>query len=843
MGEILTFLDITLTDEPPRIESRSNDSLSVFVHASTGDGAQPFWQFGSESRGEFRIVVVWNQINPIRLDGICQEAARDDTAVIVLYAGAQSTEMRRDFGARARRRKDRLVVMDEILFIFLTGERDNRLKALLRCAAPFSGMIPYTPNRRNSVPREMFFGRTGVARQIWDSQGSCVIYGGRQLGKTVVQRKVVDEFENRARRHFAWHFAGDYFHPSDGDTDRLWRNLRDKLFEEGLMAKQSALNIERVPDALRALFKSDPALKIVAMFDEADDFLDFDAHQHFACVKRLRDLMTETDRRFKAVFAGNRKVERFNGIPDQPLAQFGAPIVIGPMEPLDAQHMIRKPLGCLGYRFENDEAALALLSYTNYHPVLIQSVCSALLQRKQQVATPVSPPYWITAGDVAAVCRDGAILEQNRNLLDITIRLEDDYQVIALMMIADQISTKDSFSRGYAIERIIDLGKEHWNPGFENMTTDSLGLRLAEMCDLGLLFQDQKGLFRLRSPNIVGLLSDRDVRRQLEGWRDKPRDGGWIQESHHRWLPSGGGPFRHSMFTRAQESGLIRRDTGVAFVFMSEALGFSFLSDVFRDIVAEEIGCVTETPGVSSPDQVTELLQSVWKREKDRSLVLIRFDAAAALDQCVAAAYSFCESRRSDLRNIRVLFCFGGEATSRWLLHRGHRELERRSRYLAQVRPWDLDGIRRGLNELKYDSESLAHSVLDVTGGWPFLLNELMGAPENDLQLALANLRSRLARPSEPLRHRFRSAIEIQPLSMEERIMFEISGQRDGCSRGDLLELLALDGEASMEGCDIALAVLERLGCLSLSGEVVKPTPAGFWSHFLFSNAGANKER
>jgi hypothetical protein len=176
----------------------------------------------------------------------------------------------------------------------------------------------------------------------------------------------------------------------------------------------------------------------------------------------------------------------------------------------DAQNMVRKPLGCLGYRFENDEAALALLSYTNYHPVLIQSVCSALLQRKHQAAIPISPPYWITASDVAAVCRDGAILEQSRDLLDITIRLEDDYQVIALSMIADQISTKDSFSRAYTIERIIDLGKEYWRPGFENMTGDTLGLRLAEMCDLGLLFQDQMGLFRLRSPNIVGLLSDRD---------------------------------------------------------------------------------------------------------------------------------------------------------------------------------------------------------------------------------------------------------------------------------------------------------------------------------------------
>jgi hypothetical protein len=606
--------------------------------------------------------------------------------------------------------------------------------------------------------------------------------------------------------------------------------------------KQSALTIDRLPDALKALFKSDPALKIVAMFDEADDFLDFDAHQHFACVKRLRDLMTDTERRFKAVFAGNRKVERFNGIPDQPLAQFGKPIVIGPMEPLDAQNMVRKPLGCLGYRFENDEAALALLSYTNYHPVLIQSVCSALLQRKHQVATAVSPPYWITASDVAGVCRDGAILEQNRELLDITIKLEDDYQVIALSMIADQISTKDSFSRAYSIERIIDLGKEYWKPGFEDMTSDILALRLAEMCDLGLLFQDQMGLFRLRSPNIVGLLSDRDVRRQLDGWRDKPRDGGWIQESHHRRLP-GGGSLRYSMFTRAQESGLIRRDTGVAFAFLSEALGFQLLSDVFRTIVAEEDESIAETKVVFSPDQVGELLQEVWKKEKGRSLVLFQFDAEADLGNCVEAAYSFCDSRRSDLRSIRALFCFDGASTVRWVLHKEHRELERKCRYVAQGRAWDLDGIRRALNELKYESESLAHAVLEVTGGWPVLLNELAGTPDGGLQSALAKLKARLADPGDPLRPGLRGALEIPPLSMAERIMSEISGQRDGCSRNDLLELLALEGEARAEECDTALALLERVGCLASSSDVVQPSPAGFWSRFLFSNAGTGAAR
>ena len=51
LREILIFLDLTLTEELVPVERWSNDSVSLFVYASAGEGAQPFWQFGSESKG------------------------------------------------------------------------------------------------------------------------------------------------------------------------------------------------------------------------------------------------------------------------------------------------------------------------------------------------------------------------------------------------------------------------------------------------------------------------------------------------------------------------------------------------------------------------------------------------------------------------------------------------------------------------------------------------------------------------------------------------------------------------------------------------------------------------
>ena len=132
-----------------------------------------------------------------------------------------------------------------------------------------------------------------------------------------------------------------------------------------------------------------PERRVLMLFDEADNFLDADAKDQFQVVERLRTLMLDTERRFKVIFAGLHNVQRFQGIPNQPLAQFGTPLLVGPLEPSAAQQLVCEPLEVLGYRFDDDDAGtvLRILSYTNYHPGLIQLFCHELLKRLQQRRT------------------------------------------------------------------------------------------------------------------------------------------------------------------------------------------------------------------------------------------------------------------------------------------------------------------------------------------------------------------------------------------------------------------------------------------------------------------------
>ena len=70
----------------------------------------------------------------------------------------------------------------------------------------------------------------------------------------------------------------------------------------------------------------------------------------------------------------------------------------------------------LGYRFENDNLILNVLSHANYYPGLVQVVCHHLLRQLQQQSFDPKqcPPYPVTAKDVSTgrnVYADGAAWE------------------------------------------------------------------------------------------------------------------------------------------------------------------------------------------------------------------------------------------------------------------------------------------------------------------------------------------------------------------------------------------------------------------------------------------------
>ena len=166
------------------------------------------------------------------------------------------------------------------------------------------------------------------------------------------------------------------------ESSGIWRHLHEAMSKLGLIDRKYK-GPEDLARAVGEVMSAVPQRRVIVMFDEADNFLHDDSRGNYAQLTRLKALMEDTDRRFKLVFAGLQEVQRFKQLPNHPLAHLGEPILVGALEPGVARKLVRGPTDVLGYRMSNP-VVLRVLSYTNYHPGLLQLFCSALVDRLQK---------------------------------------------------------------------------------------------------------------------------------------------------------------------------------------------------------------------------------------------------------------------------------------------------------------------------------------------------------------------------------------------------------------------------------------------------------------------------
>ena len=101
-------------------------------------------------------------------------------------------------------------MLDEILLEFLARADKgahwflgNRLRNFLAVALPYTAANPYNPETAGwgaRVPQEMFYGREELASDIMKMRdGTSIVFGGRQLGKTALLSTLRRLFRNRTR--------------------------------------------------------------------------------------------------------------------------------------------------------------------------------------------------------------------------------------------------------------------------------------------------------------------------------------------------------------------------------------------------------------------------------------------------------------------------------------------------------------------------------------------------------------------------------------------------------------------------------------------------------------------
>lgn len=745
----------------------------------TGEKLVPVPQFGSEREGQYDVIGIWDRPGFNLMSALVDQTV--DSPTIVFYFGRLLRRQREDLmhSEELRSLKVPVLILDEILLLFLAREYDVRLGTFFACTLPFTFLNPYVPFAAGVVPPEMFVGRREMVQQLLEPRGPAIVYGGRQLGKSALLRQVWREFHNPRKDRFAiLEDIKSLGGPLTGlDYERaFWERIAHRLNMVDFLDVPPNISSKTLQDRIQRRI-AEQGWRLMLLLDEADNFLETDAERGFPVVSDLKILMDRTERRFKVVFAGLHNVQRFQRIPNQPLAHLGTPIEVGPLEPEAAWELLERPLRALGYRFgeglEVDPSIPFLIfSYTNYHPGLIQLFGWELVARLKATRRSGLPPFGISRSDVEAVYRNEEVRKNIRERFTWTLSLDERYEAIALAMILDQWEDRNGFDRFYSHREIQDLVSGYWRDGFEGMESDQFQGYLSEMCGLGVLIQEG-GRYRLRSPNVVQLLGTYEsLEDRLLEISQKPAPRRLRLESHHALL----GESVYSPLSYAQESALKMSRTGVGLVFGSEALGMGNLKEATRRFVEHRQHWEEIRIQPRSGDALVRWLSSQLKYERSSALRVFFGDffgdletllwIPEELEEQIQAAVKFASGRSM----IRIIFSLGPLTAWRWFqLPSDRREdLEEKVGTIIPIRPLDLLGIQQRLEQHRPEliaTERNCRRIHEVTGGWPFLLEELLrrcrAEGTNDPMPVLDRFEEDLSDPNWDVRQKFIERLQI----------------------------------------------------------------------------------
>ena len=524
MDALLRFVGLPLVRGGIDVADTTEDGFAhVRIKLARSIVFSPLPAFGSACSDRYEIIVSQRRMEPQQIAEYIRGRRLSDKSVLVYLLPPESPQYRLRWQRHCIRSRLTALPLDFTLFFHLCGVR-NRLPALLEIGLPFTWSCPYITKGEN-VASEMFVGRSNEADTLMDPMGSCIVFGGRQLGKSALLRHVHRENHDPGTSIYITYLDVDDLGSDSQDHDAMmavfWRRVYDELHRDGAIPEQprkvldrGSRLIEEVPNGIRTRLEENESMRIVLLLDESDDLLDCDSGRDFMLVRRLRALMASTERRFKVVFAGLQSVQRYNSWKNHPFAQLGSELVVNPLSPVAAQDLIIRPLRALGFAFERAGLILRILSQTNYHPGLIQIICYRLLENlyeKLLWRDQDGPIRQITNDDILAVERDTAVMEDIRNRFDWTLDLDDRYKVLTYALVL----TPDP-SAPHLESEFMSIGGSWWPAVFETMDAQSLRAVLDEMVGLGVLLrehEDDSGRrqYRLRSPNLLRLLGPQEA--------------------------------------------------------------------------------------------------------------------------------------------------------------------------------------------------------------------------------------------------------------------------------------------------------------------------------------------
>ena len=245
--------------------------------------------FGSRARGAYRLVVADGAVLP---EVMTQPLATNEPAILVVTARLDAVR-RREIATRLRGAGQPAILIDETLLAFAALRRETRLETVFSCGLPYGRVEPYLTDA-TVLPPEMFFGRRDEIRRIMakNSEG-CLVYGGRQLGKSALLSHIEQTRHAPGEGVVVVRDQVTSLGAPTNPAANIWTRLHAKLSECGaaVVSAESRGDRDRTCQEIRLWLTQDSRRRVIVLFDETDEFVSAETTTGFPEITRLKDLM------------------------------------------------------------------------------------------------------------------------------------------------------------------------------------------------------------------------------------------------------------------------------------------------------------------------------------------------------------------------------------------------------------------------------------------------------------------------------------------------------------------------------------------------------------------------
>ncbi len=215
----------------------------------------------------------------------------------------------------------------------------------------------------------MFFGRARLLREISEAVApQRIVVGPRRVGKSSLLKQLYRHLSHREDIEAV-------FLDIKGISDpmRVARRL-GRTFDQ--RRKDTPISAWGMVHVLKKRF-DETQRKIVILVDEADGLIKKDASHGYPLLWDLRSLQSEDICAF--VLTGFRFLYEAALDKESPLFNFATVSFLGPLEPVEAEDLVRIPMQRLGISFSSSEVPRRIVKRVGGFPQFVQLLCDQVL--------------------------------------------------------------------------------------------------------------------------------------------------------------------------------------------------------------------------------------------------------------------------------------------------------------------------------------------------------------------------------------------------------------------------------------------------------------------------------